>query len=195
MAHLRSKAILGFFPTPPRVSHAIARHLAAEASGARKVVRLLDPCAGEGNMAATLADELDAVGFGIELHEGRAEVARARLDHLLAADVLGGVRVGRQSFSILALNPPYDDDAEAGRLEHRFLLRYADALATGGQLVLIVPQARLAVSARFLASRFGELDCRRFPDPEFAAFGQVVLFGTRKGTVALDPEAQARVEA
>ena len=179
MAHLRSKAILGFFPTPPRVSHAIARHLAAEASGARKVVRLLDPCAGEGNMAATLADELDAVGFGIELHEGRAEVARAR----------------RQSFSILALNPPYDDDAEAGRLEHRFLLRYADALATGGQLVLIVPQARLAVSARFLASRFGELDCRRFPDPEFAAFGQVVLFGTRKGTVALDPEAQARVEA
>ncbi len=194
MAHLRSKAILGYFPTPARVADAIARHLAAEASGARRSIRLLDPCAGEGDMAATLVAGLGAVGFGIELHEGRAAVARSRLHHLLAADALGGVRVGRQSFSILALNPPYDDDAEAGRLEHRFLLRHADALATGGQLVLIVPQARLAVSARFLASRFAELACRRFPDPEFAAFGQVVLFGTRTGMVALDAEAQARVE-
>jgi hypothetical protein len=195
MAHLHSKAILGYFPTPARVAEAIARHLAADAILARRSIRLLDPCAGEGDLAAMLADTLGASSFGIELHDGRAESARARLDHLFAADALGGVRIGRQSFSLLALNPPYDDDAEAGRLEHRFLLRYADVLATGGQLVLIVPQARLAVSARFLASRFAELDCRRFPDPEFAAFGQVVLFGTRKGVVALDPGAQARVEA
>lgn len=194
MAHLRSKAILGFFPTPPRVADAIARHLAAESTGARRAIHLLDPCAGEGALAATLADALGAVGFGIELHAERAEVARARLDRLLAADALGGVRVGRQSFSLLVLNPPYDDDAEAGRLEHRFLLRHADALATDGQLVLIVPQARLAVSARYLASRFADLACRRFPDPEFAAFGQVVLFGTRKSAVALDPEVQAQIE-
>lgn len=194
MAHLRSKAILGYFPTPARVAGAIARHLASGPSPARRAIRLLDPCAGEGDLAATLAAALSAIGFGIELHEGRAENARARLDHLLAADALGGVRVGRQSFSLLALNPPYDDDAEAGRLEHRFLLRHADALATGGQLVLIVPQVRLAVSARYLASRFADLVCWRFPDPEFAAFGQVVLFGTRKAAVALDPEAQERIE-
>lgn len=195
MAHLRSKAILGYFPTPARVADAIARHLAAEPTPARRSIRLLDPCVGEGDFAKTLSGALGAVGFGIELHEGRAAIARARLDHLLAVDALGGVRVGRQSFSLLALNPPYDDDAEGGRLEHRFLLRYADALATGGQLVLIVPQARLAVSTRFLASRFADLACRRFPDPEFAAFGQVVLFGTRKGATALDAEAQARVES
>lgn len=195
MSHLRSKASLGFFPTPARVADAIARHLAAESTGARRAIRLLDPCAGAGDLAATLADALGAIGFGIELHAGRAEIARARLDHLLAADALGGVRVGRRSFSLLALNPPYDDDAETGRLEHRFLLRHADALATGGQLVLIVPQVRLAVSARYLASRFADLACRRFPDPEYSAFGQVVLFGTRKGAVALDPEAQARIEA
>ena len=194
MAHLRSKATLGYFPTPARVADAIARHLAA-ATPARRSIRLLDPCVGEGNMAATLVAALGAVGFGIELHEGRAAIARTRLQHLLGADALGGVRVGRQSFSLLALNPPYDDDAEAGRLEHRFLLRYADALATGGQLVLIVPQARLAVSARYLASRFADLACRRFPDPEFAAFGQVILFGTRKGATTLDAEALAQVES
>jgi len=129
------------------------------------------------------------------LHAERAAVARERLDHLLAADALGGVRVAQRAFSLLALNPPYDDDPEAGRLEHRVLLRYADTLAPGGQLVYLVPQARLAVSARFLASRFADLACRRFPDPEYAAFGQVVLFGTRKATTALDGAAQARIEA
>jgi len=106
MANLRSKSTLGFFPTPARVAGAVARHLAAGATGARRVVRLLDPCVGEGDFAKTLSGALGTVGFGIELHAGRAAIARARLDHLLAVDALGGVRVGRQSFSILALNPP-----------------------------------------------------------------------------------------
>jgi len=195
MAHLRSKATLGFFPTPPRVAAALARHLVAEPGGGGRRVRLLDPCAGEGTLAATLAGALGAASFGIESHADRAAVARERLDHLLAVDALGGARVAQRAFSLLALNPPYDDDPEVGRLEHRFLLRYADTLAPGGQLVYLVPQARLAVSARFLASRFADLACRRFPDPEYAAFGQVVLFGTRKAATVLDAAAQARVEA
>ncbi len=116
LAHLRSKAVLGYFPMPPRVVAAIARHLAPSAGGGQRVVRLLDPCAGEGLAATTLARALGATAYGIELHPGRAERARASLDHVLAADALGGVKVAQGAFSLLLLNPPYDDAAKAERL-------------------------------------------------------------------------------
>lgn len=54
---------------------------------------------------------------------------------------------------------------------------------------------RLAVSARYLASHFGGLVAYRFPDPEYAAFRQAVLFAARKKHAAPDSAVQARVEA
>lgn len=194
MAHLRSKAILGYFPTPPRVAAAISRHLTSGTGGGRRAVRLLDPSAGEGLAAATLAHALSATAYGIELHPERAERARVCLAHVLTSDALGGVKVAQGAFSLLLLNPPYDDDAEAERLEHKFLMRYTDKLVAGGVLVYIVPQVRLAVSARFLASRYDDIAAWRFPDPDWSAFGQAVLLGTRRRGSAPDREVQSRIE-
>ncbi|MBZ0111387.1 MAG: DUF6094 domain-containing protein, partial [Thermoanaerobaculia bacterium] len=73
------------------------------------------------------------------------------------------------------LNPPYDTDREHRRLEQRFLARFTDALAPGGALVFVVPHAALAASAELLASRYARIGVWRFPDPDFAAFKQVVV--------------------
>jgi hypothetical protein len=84
-------------------------------------------------------------------------------------------RAGEGNFPRLASD--YDDESK--RLEHGFLTETSRVLSPGGVLVFIVPQRRLAVSARYLAGHFNRLTCYRFPDPEFAAFRQVVVLAVK----------------
>jgi predicted RNA methylase len=115
MARLASQASAGFYPTPPRVVTAIARHLAATAERAGpppgrrggRTIRLLDPCAGTGEAAAAIAAVLGAESFGIELNEQRADACRSRLDRVLATSAFS-VRLANGAFSCLWLNAPYD---------------------------------------------------------------------------------------
>src|SRR5690606_8537221 len=67
-------------------------------------------------------------------------------------------------------------------------------LRPGGLLVYIVPQRRLANSARYLAGHYRDLACWRFPDGLFDCFGQVVVLGTRREEVAGDTALLATVE-
>lgn len=194
MSRLASQAAAGFFPTPPRIVAAVARQLAVGRRGRRRVVRVLDPCAGTGEPAASIAHTLGGESFGIELNTERAEQCRARLDHVLATSAFS-VRLANAAFSVLWLNPPYDDDQEKRRLEHAFLTALSRALCPGGVLVFLIPQARLGVSARYLAAHYTGFRVFRFPDPEFAAFRQVVLLATKKGQPVTDAGAQAQLEA
>lgn len=116
MARLESAAKAGYYPMPSRVAVSIARHLIVETRGGKRVVRLLDPCAGTGEAAALVAQALGAESFGIELNDERAEAARAHLDHVLATSAFS-VRLAHGAFSCLYLNPPYDVDEEKRRLE------------------------------------------------------------------------------
>src|SRR5205809_7095468 len=100
MSRLASQAVAGFFPTPPRVAAALRRHLTAANAGAKRVVRVLDPCAGTGEPAAALARVLGGEGYGIEINEERAEQCRARLDHVLATSAFS-VRLANAAFSLL----------------------------------------------------------------------------------------------
>ena len=58
MARPQSLIKGGFFSTPERVVAALARLLPRPAVGGRRVVRLLDPCAGTGEPAAALGAAL-----------------------------------------------------------------------------------------------------------------------------------------
>ena len=194
MSRLESQARAGYWPTPPRVVDAIAGHLAAAPRDGKRVVRLLDPCAGTGAAVAQLGRALGAETFGIELSAERAAEARQVLDHLLATSAFG-VRLANGAFSCLLLNPPYDHDDEKRRLEHAFLVSLTRALCSGGVLVFIIPQVRLAASARYLAAHYTNFVAYRFPDPEHAAFGQMVLLASRKAQAVADPAAQAELEA
>jgi hypothetical protein len=196
MSRLESLAKAGYFPTPPRVAAAVARHLVGPAPGKKGswTLRALDPCAGTGEALAAVTAPLGAETFGIELHEQRAHDARERLDRVLHTSAFS-TRLAHGAFSLLFLNPPYDEDTEKRRLEHAFLTSLTRTLCTGGVLVYVVPQRRLGVSARYLGSHYEDLRVYRFPDPEYRAFGQVVLFARKKAQGGASPEVQAQVEA
>ena len=205
---LAAQAKGGFYPTPPRVVDLVATLLHLPAGYARRgrgrgeeTLRLLDPCCGAGEALAQLADRLrrpNAITvetFGVELHRDRAEEARERLDHALAADLFQ-TSIANGAFGILLLNPPYDWDADdQKRVEHRFLTHCTRFLAEDGVLVFIVPRQRLAVSSRYLASHYGRLSCWAFPHPEREAFDQVVLTGFRKAEPGPDEHAEQQVRA
>jgi SAM-dependent methyltransferase len=195
MARLEGVAKAQFYPTPRSVVERVAALVRHAPSSHRRGARLLDPCCGTGDALRRFAD---AIGggetYGIEIEQHRAAEAREVLDHLVAGSAFA-VRLGHEAFSCLWLNPPYDQDDGGKRLEHSFLTTMSRALVPGGLLVYIVPQVRLAQSARYLASRYEGLRCYRFQDPEHVAFRQCVVLGRRRATQTIAADAQAQVEA
>ena len=167
---------MGHYPTPDSVSKRIRGFLQFPHS---REVTLLDPCCGEGQALAIVAEESDyAHTFGIELDRARANAAKKRLETV----VTGGyeeVELSPEGFSLLLLNPPYDNQ-EGERKEYVFLRDLLTALPSGGVLVYIIPQERLNQSvAEFLSANFTDVRVYRFPDPEYEAFGQIVIFAKR----------------
>ena len=82
---------MGYYPTPLSQVALIASWLNAESG---KPVRLLDPCVGQGEALAALAQALAQQGvrvetWGVELSPGRAEKAAARLDRVLPTAYVG----------------------------------------------------------------------------------------------------------
>ena len=80
MTRLANIEKAGYFRLPPSVTERLVTHIAAPKDG-----RLLDPCAGEGAALVALAERLHLEPFGVELHEGRAKVAREAVDQLLVS--------------------------------------------------------------------------------------------------------------
>jgi hypothetical protein len=123
---------------------------------------------------------------GCELEAERAATLKAGLnsfgDVAFHGDAfrLSALEPRDRQATVLYLNPPYDHDAEYQRLEHRFLLRFAEHLHPGcGHLLFLVPHYALAPSAEFLARNFLDIRAWRLPEPEFGSFKQVLLVGRR----------------
>jgi superfamily II DNA or RNA helicase len=133
-------------------------------------------------------------GYGIEINFDRAYAAERRLKRVLHLDMEAG-RAPEGSFQLLFDNPPYDQDDVTKRLEYKFLRETHVWLADEGLLVYIVPQPRIeARVARFLASRYHDIRIYRFPDPEYAAFKQVVVFGVKSPSQITDDALAERIE-
>src|SRR5690606_34376349 len=133
--------------------------------------------------------------YACEMEASRHAAAKASLSswghrHLLHGDAFRVVfkRGYREGVSVLFLNPPYDLDPVHGRLEQRFLARFADTLCEGGVLLFLVPHYALKASADQLAREFSELACFRFPGQDFDVYKQVVLVA-RKSAPLLEPDA------
>jgi 16S rRNA G966 N2-methylase RsmD len=200
MARLASQAKAGYFPTPPVVTDLIISCLSAPHGG-----RILDPCAGTGTALISLALALRLDAYGIEIHHERAEATNAALSDLAATRTLPVMEdttlhrtlyapyqfatASEAGFSLLFLNPPYDHDSVDGRLEYQFLRDCRAWLQPGGILVYVVPQTVFAYSpiAKHLSAWYHDLSLLRFPDAQYSAFGQAVLFGVRR-TDAITPQ-------
>ncbi len=135
---------------------------------------------------------------GIELEASRARALAERLgaDRAHHGDAFHFTWSEGDGVSLLYLNPPYDVDREYGRLEQRFLARFTGLVAPGGALVFVVPHYALLASAAYLASHYRAITVRRFPDPDYAGFRQVVLTALKRATPSHpDPELVAQLQA
>src|SRR5690554_6409383 len=125
MTRLANLEKAGYFPLPVSVCDLILAHIQAPHGG-----RILDPCAGKGTALVTLARALNLEPYGVELHEGRAQVAWQLVVEMLAQrgddnpdstlrmlnDSYYSLITSRDGYNFLYLNPPYDYDNEDGRL-------------------------------------------------------------------------------
>ena len=121
---LVAQAKMGYYPTPDNVTPIIAGYLKRQHDG---VIRVLDPCAGEGTAIQFVGNHLEAETYGIEIDVERGDKARNVLTRCLIVDYQN-TRISHSTFSLLWLNPPYDwsareDDIETSERYERTFLR------------------------------------------------------------------------
>ena len=168
---------LGYYPTDPAYVAYLKRALRFPEG---KTMNLLDPCCGEGNALRQLGMGQNAVTYGAELDDSRAEAALEQLDHLAMGSYYYA-RISRSAFHLLFLNPPYLQLYGGARSEKRFLGESYDHLMMGGVLIYIIPYYRLTEDVcRFLAAHFDRLMAYRFCEEEFRKFRQIAVLGVRK---------------
>ncbi len=187
---LKAKARGGFYPTPDRVTQWLRSWLRADSG--RGELRVCDPCCGTGRALTEVTRLLPTpiMTVGIEIHTGRAHEAQDVLTRVVTVDVQT-VHCASGAFSLLFLNPPYDDDAAGRREEAAFLRHTLPWLAPRGVLVYLIPVQRLLHRqiVTLLTTWCSELTVVRFPDPEYAQFSQAIVFGRKKPRGVRDPAA------
>jgi len=171
----------GFYPYPIHMAEATASWLIPLPAGTRG--RILDPCAGEGEIASLLGRLLDCETWGCELFPYRAEKAAARMDKCHSA-AWESCSLADESVTLLWLNAPYDDDrhGEDKRLEFAFLKSTTPKLVRGGVLAFVIPKRILGLAevARYLAGHYEAVRVWRFPDEEYERFKQILLLAQRR---------------
>ena len=168
---------LGFFPLPVAEATRLKNWLTFP-----EPCSALDPCVGDGVAFTQLLHGVTAHRYGIELDANRAEQARASGIETLQANAMD-VRCPAEAVSLLYLNPPYDwesGESNNQRLELVFLEHSYRWLKTGGVLVFVIPQLRLAKCARLLSEHFTDLRVFRLTEPASLEYKQIVVLGTRR---------------
>jgi predicted RNA methylase len=133
MARLASEAKLAYYPTDPvTLKSVIDRFLVIP-----KNTHVLDPCCGTGEAVAVFRD-YGSILYGIELDKQRAITAHKRLDNVLNAEAIWGVRKANEWAGLLFLNPPYGKDADGDRLELNFVERFAPVVVKDGAMILVI---------------------------------------------------------
>ena len=200
MARLEAQYRALFYPTPPDEVQRIADSLVAHAGDQ---LRILDPCAGEGDaiqaVAAHLRDFRDARVhlYAAELsyerhrrHVSKWNTQRGWYDCTVLDADWHNLRVSNDAFSLLWNNPPYDwgDDErqenskKRARQEYLFLRDTMPKLQIDGVLIYIIPEKMLtsALLRAFLATHLRQLSLWRFMPANYEAFSQIVVMGVRR---------------
>jgi Uncharacterised methyltransferase family (DUF6094) len=178
MARVASVVKQGFYPAPAEAIAYILRHLKIpdpppDPKFKAEDINILDPCAGEGKALAQLAEGLsDSPGhvFAVELNVSRAaRIAATYPDvRLLGPCSFEATRITRHSFSVVYLNPTFDDEFRGGgREEVAFLRRAIDLLVPAGILVLVCPVHQVfgaGPMCSLLDTWFDQLEVYLFPD-------------------------------
>ena len=208
MARPGSVAIGGYFKTPDHLVPRIAALLEPLNEKTQGEESFMDPCAGEGDAILGLVKALGGSHsiYTCEMEATRAATTRDKLQaiswgatkNLVVGDAfcVSFKREKKDGISVLFLNPPYDLDRVHGRLEHKFLARFTDALMPDGILLFVVPHYALKASAEFIGREFSDARAFRFPGNDFDTFKQVVFVGRKSPALfEADPSVVAQVNA
>jgi hypothetical protein len=171
------KIKLGFFPLPLPEAARLKNFLAFASE-----FSALDPCVGDGAAFNHLLDGVTAHRYGVEIDANRAEQARALGIETVQANTMD-VRCSPEAVSLLYLNPPYDwesGESNNHRLELVFLEHTYRWLRTGGVLLFVIPQLRLAKCARLLSEHFTDFRVFRLTEPACVRYKQIVVLATRR---------------
>ena len=189
MARLESMAKMGYYPTPETLTPIVTKHIKPKEE---RLIRIFDPCAGEGTALRTVGEHLRAETYGIEIDKKRGKEAQKKLTKCLITDYKS-IKITPKFAGLLWLNPPYDWAARKGELEtseryeRSFLRDTIKYLIPGGVLVYLIPLNRLDKTiARMLSYRFERITVYKFPEGLFQQFKQVVLLGKLKRSPSSD---------
>lgn len=151
-------------------------------------VSVIEPSIGDGSAVFALTDVEENPNikiFGVELNDEVADKLKTdeRMEDLLKADFLNGVRIKNNAFSFCFGNPPYMEDSidGEGRLELQFLQKVTNYLTKDGVICWVIPY-RIFVEEKFFRfwhTRYDTLGVYRFWDEEFAKYKQVALIGRK----------------
>ncbi len=170
----------GYTPTAVATLEEIAR-LLHPAEDSRRPLRLFDPTCGDGRALAFLAAVLTEKGatvktYGVEIAEKRYREAQQHLDHVLLANVVLNTVISPDAFSLVLLNPPYDNTGGDDSVERKVIRKGLRSLARGGIAILVVPQRLLKWLGRFYMEWLA-----LFPTRDPISPNQVVLIGRKAG--------------
>lgn len=185
MARLAAKEKILFYPTPLEIVELIASNIVPGNEGA-----ILDPCCGTGEPLALLGARLGLTTYGNELHPGRFAKAAKRLAYCLNGareflDIEG-------QFAVVFDNPPYDTALGGERMEVAHLRADLELLVSGGLGIWVIPEPILDLElCSLLAAQLRQVNLRRFPQPEYERFKQVVIFGVKRPEPAIYTYAEA----
>jgi len=167
----------GYTPTCQAALERLAGLFLPQADNKQGVIRLFDPCVGDGAALAYLAESLADKGanvetYGVEIEAGRATGAGERLDCVIQGD-FRRTTVSHRSMSLAILNPPYSNTGGEQSLEKTIIRRTLPYLVDGGVIVLVIPERLLAWAERVLKFNWLAL----FPTEDPNSPNQVVLVG------------------
>lgn len=197
----RNFAKNGYFPTDTETTKGILSKLCFDVKGNKNkqgIVRMLDPCCGEGVALAECKEHLSTKykklsnknieAVGIEVDKDRAYHAKSmsNLNTVVHGDINDCHIVARQ-FGLLFLNPPYGnilsdsanlaDENRKQRYEMMFYEQTNKLLQFGGIMVLIIPNYSLDKKlSKMIASHFEQVAIYKAHEQRFK---QVVIFGVR----------------
>lgn len=154
-----------------------------------------DFCAGSGNALNVMTEGTEAVTFGIEPNEEKYLELRERANYAL----YGGYeecRISRDTFRLMYLNPPYDNDSETleskmERKEKRFLRQLFPYVAVDGILIFNIPRGRMTKD--IVNILVANLDDIRVYASHDDTFNQVYTIGRKRATKYIDRNEVQRI--
>lgn len=126
--------------------------------------------------------------FGVELNPvtHRELEESKKVDYLLCADFLNGVKISHNCFSFCFANPPYGvAQDEHKRLETLFVDKVANYITVDGILALVIPYYVLTDEGflKTFFKWFQPLSEFRFDDDVYAQFKQIVVIGMKRKSI------------